>query len=361
MTSAPRQWVAWLAGILAVAAVLWTSAATACVICVPYPTTTHADLLIESESVIVAREDPERPFFYAPVEILKGALDGRPIDLFLDSTTRQRLRHYPDEGVLLYRRNADAPWQRLAYATTAYREAVGQLLEHAESWRGGLRKQERLEFFSRHLLSGDSTLREQAYLELGRAPYSWIARLAGRIPREEIRGFLSDDRMLEWHSLFILMLGQSDHPDDLEYIRANFESASRFTLTSNLSAWTVAFVEAHPETAIAEIETDIFANVARSSRTLEAVLQGLSVIASQDGILVPQRIAELRRRLIESYGALLELHPQLAGWVARDLALWKRQALVEPLTAIAAKEALLDPAARFAVESYLASASGFPE
>ena len=57
-------------------------------ICIPVPEKTDADYLIESDTVVLAREDQARPFFYEAVEVLKGADDGAPIDLFLDSTTR---------------------------------------------------------------------------------------------------------------------------------------------------------------------------------------------------------------------------------------------------------------------------------
>lgn len=360
MSFTPRQWLTSLAGLLAILAAAWASPAQACVICIPYPTTTHADLLMESEVVVIAREDPDKSFSYAPVVFLKGKADTRPVDLLLDSLTRQRLSHSPDDGVVLYRRSVEAPWMRLAYANAAYREFLVSVLENTQAWESGRGKTERLEFFSQRMLSADATIQEQAYLEVGRAPYTWISRVAGAIPREEIRRFLSDDRKLEWHRLFILMLARSAHPDDRVYIRKEFESAAHFGLTATLPAWTVAFVEAYPETAVEEIEESFFRAPARSRPGLEAVLQGLSVLASQEGILISPRIVELRRRIVRSYARLIEQHPQLAGWVARDLTLWQLQALVERLSAIVREETTLDPAARFMVESYLAVASGFP-
>ena len=66
-------------------------AAHACLICIPYPVKTAADFLIDSATVILAREHPDKPFLYAPVDLLKGNPDRVEIDLLLDSATRRLL------------------------------------------------------------------------------------------------------------------------------------------------------------------------------------------------------------------------------------------------------------------------------
>ena len=53
-------------------------AVQACVICVPYPEKTAVDFLIDSATVILAREHPDKPFSYAPVEVLKGHKVAQP-------------------------------------------------------------------------------------------------------------------------------------------------------------------------------------------------------------------------------------------------------------------------------------------
>jgi hypothetical protein len=63
----------WLMGLV--------GAVHACMICIPYPAKTAADALLESATVILAREHPHTPFSYAPVEVLKGQADGAEIDL----------------------------------------------------------------------------------------------------------------------------------------------------------------------------------------------------------------------------------------------------------------------------------------
>ena len=65
--------------------------ALACQICFPIPRNSAADHLIAADRVVLARENPEKPFSLKAVEVLKGDGDGPEIDLFLDSSTRRSL------------------------------------------------------------------------------------------------------------------------------------------------------------------------------------------------------------------------------------------------------------------------------
>jgi hypothetical protein len=86
------------------------------VICVPYPEKTAADALIDSATVVLAREHPYKPFSYAPVGTLKGYADGAEIGLLLDSTTRRILAVQPERAVVLVRKREEEPWRSLGLA-----------------------------------------------------------------------------------------------------------------------------------------------------------------------------------------------------------------------------------------------------
>jgi disulfide oxidoreductase YuzD len=62
--------------------------AEACMVCIPFPQNTVADDLLSATVIVLARENPKKPFSYVAVEVLKGDLDAPQIELFLDSTTR---------------------------------------------------------------------------------------------------------------------------------------------------------------------------------------------------------------------------------------------------------------------------------
>jgi hypothetical protein len=157
------------------------------------------------------------------------------------------------------------------------------------------------------------------------------------------------------------MLGQSHHPDNRKYIRMKFETAARYGFKTNLSAWVTAFFEANPNTGINEIEALYFGNKDRTLDELEEVCKALSVLGSEGGIYRNLRIIHRRHRIVRSYSVLLKNHPVMAGQVAKDLTLWKIQALVECLSNIIENESMLHPSSIFAVKYYLSMAHRFPK
>jgi len=334
--------------------ILQATAAMACVICIPYPESTNADALLESKIVVLAREDPAKPFFLEIVEVLKGSSGDTSTGVFLPSLVRRKLNIDSTGGIILVRRQAASQWEWLSYATTAYQAFARQVLANKSNWRGETGQQLRIAFFTERLNDKDTTIREQAFLEIGRAPYGSIKKAAHMVPVEHVRETLANWQLIEWHSLYILMLGQSQQESDRAYIRKRFESAS-----FNLSAWTTAYIETHPRVAIEMIEDSYFKNEGRPRKELEEVLLALSVIAGEEMQNPFGRNTSLRRRISIAYESLLEHHPEMAGWVARELVQWRRQALVERLTNIRREYANLDSASAFAIDLYLGQAARF--
>ena len=332
----------------------------ACTICVPYPKVTIADLLSESDTVILVREAAQTAYSFYIVVVLKGAVADTPIEAFIDSSSRRKLKLNPTDAAVFVKKNSEADWRYIAYADTHYQRFVKEIIQQADRWNKFKGTTERINFFASQLNDGDPKIQEQAYLEVGRAPYASIRRIAGSVPRERIRAFLDNFRLIEWHSLYILMLGHSPHPDDQAYIRKKIESASSFGIAINLSAWVTAFIETHPAAGIEEVERLYFKNKNRSQEELKEVLKGFSVLGSESMLGKGPAFVKRRHRIVGSYAALLENHPGLAGTVARDLTAWRIRALVEPLSEIFKKEPQLDPVERFAVQYYVSMAKQFP-
>jgi len=331
----------------------------ACPICVPYPTTTLADVLIESESIVMVREDNERPYVFTPVEVLKGTTEGHEIDAFLDSTSRRRLKQNPDDVAVLVRSAPEEAWRYRSYASPDSQGFLRAIIEQSSHWNGARGSDRRISFFTQYLTDPNPLIRNQAYLEAGRAPYSVIKTIAEAVPRDQILEFLADWRLVEWHSLFILMLGQSKLPSDHAWIRSQVERRARFGITTNLSAWTTAYIEITPETGIEDVEALYFAERNRTPDELEEVHRSLSVLGSEGGAVAEPRIAQRRRRIVKSYAILLEHHPTMAGGVASDLTNWKTRALVDQLSSIMESETMLDPGSEMAVSYYLSMAPRF--
>jgi hypothetical protein len=337
----------------------WSVEVEACQICVPFPKTTLADMLIQSESVLMVREDSERPYIFTPIKVLKGANEGQDIEAFVDSASRRRLKQNPDAVAVLVRNAPEEGWVYRSYANPGTQRFVRAIVEQSAHWNGPRGDDRRVAFFTAHLTDDNPLIREQAYLEVGRAPYSVIKTIAGAVPRDQILKFLANWRLVEWHSLFILMLGQSRLPADHDLIRNKFETNARYGIKTNLSAWATTYIEINPETGIEDIETLYLAKDDRTREELEEIHRSLSVLGSEGGAVAEPRVARRRRRIIESYAILLEHHPTLAGQVARDLTNWRSRALVHQLSSIIKSETMLDPDSKMAVSYYLSMAPRF--
>jgi hypothetical protein len=329
-------------------------------ICFAFPKITLADELEKRESVILAREKIGKPYFFYPIEVLKGAIDGDGFEAFIYSPDRLKLSKNLEDAAVFGKKHSGGDWRYIAYGDREYQAFVREIILQADSWQkfnGSLR---RIDFFAERLTNSNPRIREQAYLEVGRAPYSSIKRIAGSIPRRQIREFLANWRLIEWHSLYILMLGQSRHPDDRAYIRTKLENYAQYQITLNLSAWVTAFIESQPDFGVEEIEKLYFSTRDRNQDELKEVLKGLSVLGSEGGIHFKPEIIDRRHRIIKSYATLLDNYPIMAGLVAKDLTNWKIRALAPQLSRIKNGEQILDPSSLFAVDYYLSMASKFP-
>ena len=301
-------------------------AAQACQICVPFPTKSAADYLIEADAVALAREDPARPFYYSVVEVLKGDPGSEPIDLFVDSSTRRVLAAYPDRSVVLVRSTEDgeAGWRRIGLADEQTGPLVREVLALAPLWDRTPRR--RVEYFGKLLGHENPQVRTIAHLEVGRAPYGEIKRLGDVLSRDAIHAFLKEVRYVEWHALYILLLAQSGDERDHDTIRQSFRSASRFATTTRLAAWATALIELDGEKAIDLIDSEYFGDRERGAKELEEISKALSVHGSSGH-------THLRERIVASYGKLLVLAPAMTPKIADDLIAWKRTELASEIAA----------------------------
>ena len=182
----------------------------------------------------------------------------------------------------------------------------------------------RVDFFGRLLGHQDSQISSLAHLEVGRAPYREIKRMKDALPRDEIHAFLKNVRYLEWHALYILLLAQSEDPQDQKMIADSLRSAARFSSTTRLAAWATAAIEVEGADAIDFIEAEFFQDAERSDKELEEVAKALSVHGSNGHM-------HLRDRIVAAYQSLLKNHPSMTATIANDLIAWKRTELADEI------------------------------
>lgn len=335
--------------LLAAIAVSGLGASThACSICIAYPQESAADVLIDSPCIVLARESPDQPFSYAPVEVLRASYDVGHIDLLVDSQTRRVLASDPRRVVVLARDGKDATWRNLGVADAAYLAVVRRIVMFAPQWRGAQANTQRAEFFLPLFGHENSTIHELAYLEIARAPYGTIKRLARAVPRASIEQILNNRIYIEWRPLAILLLAQSPEVTDKQYIIKSFRSAERFGLTRNLAAWAAASIEVEGADAVSFIQRCYFRDPNRKRDELVEVVKALSLHGTEGR-------TELRDQIVSSYDVLLDTHPQMIEYIVKDLIAWKRPELTQRISSIEAKGAKLDLAAKKAIRQYLGS------
>jgi len=358
-----------LSGLL-ILLLLEAAGALACVICYPVPQTTLADRVIDSKVLVAVREKADAPYTFQVIRSLKGEGIPEEMHVFVDASSRRRLAANPKDVIILSR-SGNEEYRFFSYGTPTVQMLIDAALANSAHWQTNSGREERYRFFLDFLGDPDPAIRDQAYLEVARAPYRLLKGFAPEMDRQTIHGFLANYRYVEWHPLYILMLSQSEHPDDRNYIVREFFSLAKHGLTTNLAAWTTAYIESQSmdseqtAKAIARLSELYFARGDRSQEELEAVLKGLSVLGITDKAAIIDRethrkTVELRRSLVEGYQVLLENHPQLAGAVARHLANLQINALTAQLGAIYKQEKAISEGSRFVIQSYLAVSPLFP-
>ena len=281
------------------------------------PEESAADYLIESSCVVLAREDPLRPFSFVPIEVLKGEYDGSPIDLFLDSVTRLRLANKPERCVVLVKGKGDKQWRTLGLASTDFQAAVRRIVVCSSTWSGPMGKDRRVEFFLPLFGHRDPLIAELAYLEMGRAPYRALESLCSHVSSDQVQAILSRPEYAQWRSLAILLMGHRGEPKDEQIVAESLRRAERFGLTTDLAALAAAAIELNADEAMEFFEERYFRNPDRSRSELTQVLKATSLHGAEQH-------AVSRERIVESYRTLLAAHPEMASVVAPDLAAWDR-------------------------------------
>ena len=323
----------------------------ACMVCIPFPQQTAIDELLDADVVVLARENPQAPFSYLAEEVLQGSLEDRRVSLFIDSRTRRRLELNPQRSVVLIKHKNPPTgdgWRSLGYASLAYESLLRDVIQRAPAWRGSNGAEARYAYFMPYLGHAERKLRETAYLEVGRGSYDTIRAADAWVDPAQVHALLDDPLYFEWQRLYILLLGVDASAADAARVRNSMNSLARFNQVQNLSAWATALIEVDGVAAIDWLERVYLGNPARDSDSVLETVKALSVQGSR-------RFSKLQPRLAESYAVLVDAHPQLAGWAARELTAWKDWRLVEPLAEVRASNDL-DGASRYAIDFYLESA-----
>jgi len=326
--------------------------AQACTICIPVPQKTVADYLVESDTVVLARENPEKLWSYHIAEVIQGAGTEQPIEHLVSSTFRRLLALYPQNGVVFALNSSKKPstWVSLGYADEEYNFFIRDILHNTANWQNSVESDEnRMAFFAPYLGHANRKLHQLAYIEIGRASYEQIRKYGAQWPLEQIRQLLSDFSYYEWRPLAIILLAMNGNANDQAYIIERFDTIAQLGQTGHLSAWATAVVEIEQEKGINRINSLYFENPSRTKKELTAVVSALSEHGRNGHI-------QLRHHVIDAYAILLQNHANLAPQISRDLMQWQNWDFAEPMSEILEELKETDPLAAQAVRLYVTRA-----
>jgi len=216
-------------------------------------------------------------------------------------------------------------------------------------WTGQKGLQARCKFFVQLFDHADPGIRQLAYLEVGRAPYSVIKQLGKIAPRAAYDQFLKDPKYLKWRSLAILLLAQSDQATDRQYVLDSFQAAQRLGLASNLAAWAATAVEVQGIEAIDFIEGNYFQQKDKPVEEVRAVSQALAILGSQSN-------SAYRDRIVDGFRQLFIYHPVVASEIADDLQEWRQFELADQISEILLNQDSFGYEARHSIQQYIRAA-----
>ena len=304
--------------LLAAALLLKCGGAVACPLCMGWGQPSTAQQLVSTPEAVLAvpREDPGR---FRVLQVIKGA---RPADGTIEGG-------YPRSGpapgdpaptnskpLLLVRDDPLPTWVILGAIDTAQADWLRALAAgkraadmSPEEWRA------RVALVVPHLHDPDSLAANIAYAELEAAPYAALRTAKPHLDAVALRQWLADPQLAAQEPLCLLLLGISGNAEDAAAIEQRLQAAWESGDTTNLGSMLAADLELRGVERVAWVESNYLADPKRSPLEIKAALLALSVHGNANGAIP-------RERVIESYRMFMKRHPEIAGYVAPDLAAW---------------------------------------
>lgn len=335
--------------LLAAALLCVSAAAAACPLCLGAGQPTKAEQLVTAQQAVLAVPAAGADRFRI-VEVIKGE---RPSSSAIEGG-------YPRSGpapgtatptkgtpLLLVREDPFPTWVilgaiRAEYAGWLRKLGAGKPADKmsAEEWRA------RAALVTPHLESREPLVAELAYRALGAAPYAALRTLKPSLDVRAVRGWVSNPELAARHPLYLLLLGIAGGPQDAAALEHRLAAAWKSGDATNLGSLLAADLELRGAARMPWIEANYLADRKPSPTEIEAALLALSVHGNADGVIP-------RERVIQAYRVFMKAHPEIAGYVAQDLAAWHYWDAVPEYVALMKSDLAQQYPSRIAVLAYL--------
>jgi hypothetical protein len=179
----------------------------------------------------------------------------------------------------------------------------------AEDWRA------RAALTLPYLEHAEPLVAELDYGEVAAAPYAAMRSAKPQPAAHTVRAWLADPKLVARSRLYLL-LGLAGNAGDATAVEQRVEAAWKSGDATNLASMLAADLELRGAAQVPWIEERYLRDRLRSGPEILAALLALSVHGNASGAIP-------RERVIQSYRVFMKAHPEIAGYVAQDLATWQ--------------------------------------
>jgi len=325
-----------------------STAAAACPICLGAGQPTTAEHLITAQQAVLAAPTADTSRFRV-INVIKGE---RPSGTTIEggysrSGPAAALKGREGKPLLLVRTDPLPAWVILGAVDA---ERSGWLRKFAarkhsedmsaEDWRA------RVTLVLPYLENSEPLVAELAYGELAAAPYAAMRTANLKLDARAIRAWLADPQLAARHRLYFLLLGFAGNSSDADELGQHLEAAWKSGNSTNLASMLAAALELRGAARMTWIDERYLGDRTRSAPEISAALLALSVHGNASGVIP-------RERVIQSYRKFMKERPEIAGYVAPDLAAWQYWDAVPEYVALMNSDVRQQFPSRLATLAYL--------
>ncbi|MBE1282211.1 MAG: hypothetical protein GJ676_02765 [Rhodobacteraceae bacterium] len=311
------------------------------------PQSTLVDRLLNSDHIVLARQDPSDPFQYSPTSALEGSINDVDIPFLVDSTTRRKLSLQSDHQVLFARDGMYGPWQRVAFIDNDLKPVLDAIMTHLGAWELG-NDLSRFQTFASLMNHPNTTIRHLALQELDRANYGFLSTHPLPIDPNRILRVLNDPTQVDMKPIRVLLLGLSGDSSVAPVLERGL-ARSIPVQDSLIGAYATALIETQGQTAVQRLAQIYLADPAVPILSKEMIVEAFA-LHSQYGD------DEMRQAVSDVMQDVLWYAPELAAAVARQFgarSVWTQAQLLQNMVKQGALSSIYDV---LAVSRYVALA-----
>ncbi len=316
------------------------------------PQPTLVDRLIDSEHVVLARQNPDNPFRYQVTSTLEGDAEDVELPHLVDSITRKRLGTDPAAQVLFARQSAYGPWQRVAFVDEDMRPVLNTVMSQLPDWRLG-EDLSRFRTFAAYLDHPDEDIRLLALRELDRADYGFLVSHDLRIDMARVLAGYNNPAQRDLRAIRILLLGLGGRDDVRGQLALGLDRAAQFA-SSLTGAYATALIELDGPAAANTLAQTYLTDPELPEASREALVEALAL----HGQYGDQR---MQNSVAEAVTQALRGSATLAPAVARQFGARQVWSQRDALSDLVRDGALASPLDVLAVSQYVAMADGLAD